>query len=123
MTLPPSSFLQFVKNDMTKEKNNYHAVIIKALIESGFNDDIRDGKIPPYTAKPPILSIKEIHEKLTQSNLKKPNFDSNESAKSTLSILKPFVSVGSEMFSLTLEFSGKEIPEILKICEQEISLK
>ena len=70
-----------------------------------------------------IDELQEIHEKLTQSNLKKPNFDANEAAKSTLSILKPFVSVGSEMFSLTLEFSGKEIPEILKICDQEISLK
>ena len=34
----PSKFLQFVNNDVTKEKNNYLAVIIKALIESGFND-------------------------------------------------------------------------------------
>jgi hypothetical protein len=118
-----SSFLQFVKNDMIKENNNYAAVIIKALIESGFNDEIKAGKSTPYMANPPVLSTEQIHEKLTQSNLKKPNFDSNESAKSTLSILKPFASVGSEMFSLTLEFNAKEIPEILKICEQEISLK
>ena len=119
----PSKFLQFVNNDVTKEKNNYLAVIIKALIESGFNDEIKAGKSAPHMANPPVLSFEEIHKKLTQSNLKKPNFDSNESAKSTLSILKPFVSVGSEMFSLTLEFNAKEIPEILKICEQEISLK
>ena len=119
----PSKFLQFVNNDVTKEKNNYLAVIIKALIESGFNDEIKAGKSTPYMANPPVLSAEQIHKKLTQSNLKKPNFDANESAKSTLSILKPFVSVSSEMFSLTLEFSAKEIPEILKICEQEISLK
>jgi hypothetical protein len=118
-----SSFPQFVKNDMTKENNNYAAVIIKALIESGFNDEIKAGKSTPYMAKPPILSAEEIYKKLTQSNLKKPNFDANESLKSTLSILKPFVSVGSEMFSLTLEFNAKEIPEILRICEHEISLK
>ena len=108
-----SSFLQFVKNDMIKENNNYAAVIIKALIESGFNDEIKAGKSTPYMANPPVLSTEQIHEKLTQSNLKKPNFDSDESAKSTLSILKPFVSVNSEMFSLTLEFNAKEIPEIL----------
>ena len=30
----PSKFMQFVKNDVTKEKNNYLAVIIKELIES-----------------------------------------------------------------------------------------
>ena len=119
----PSKFLQFVKNDVTKEKNNYLAVIIKALIESGFNDEIKAGKSTPYMANPPVLSAEQIHKKLTQSNLKKPNFDANESVKSTLSVLKPFVSVSSEMFSLTLEFSAKEIPEILKICEQEISLK
>ena len=119
----PSKFLQFVNNDVTKEKNNYLAVIIKALIESGFNDEIKAGKSTPYMANPPVLSTEQIHEKLTQSNLKKPNFDSDESAKSTLSILKPFVSVNSEMFSLTLEFNAKEIPEILKICEHEISLK
>ena len=118
-----SSFPQFVKNDMIKENNNYSAVIIKALIESGFNDEIKAGKSTPYMANPPVLSTEQIHKKLIQSNLKKPNFDSNESAKYALSILKPFVSVSSEMFSLTLEFSAKEIPEILKICEQEISLK
>jgi len=118
-----SSFPQFVKNDMIKENNNYSAVIIKALIESGFNDEIKAGKSTPYMANPPVLSTEEIHKKLIQSNLKKPNFDANESAKYALSILKPFVSVSSEMFSLTLEFSAKEIPEILKICDQEISLK
>ena len=118
-----SSFPQFVKNDMIKENNNYAAVVIKALIESGFNDEIKAGKSAPYMANPPVLSAEEIHKKLTQSNLKKPNFDANESAKYALSILKPFVSASSEMFSLTLEFSAKEIPEILKICEQEISLK
>ena len=108
---------------MIKENNNYAAVIIKALIESGFNDEIKAGKSTPYMANPPVLSTEQIHEKLIQSNLKKPNFDSDESAKSTLSILKPFVSVNSEMFSLTLEFNAKEIPEILRICEHEISLK
>ena len=117
------SFPQFVRNDMIKENNNYAAVIIKALIESGFNDEIKAGKSTPYMANPPVLSAEEIHKKLTQSNLKKPNFDANESAKYALSMLKPFVSANSEMFSLTLEFSAKEIPEILKICEQEISLK
>ena len=121
--LNESKLLKFVKNDLVHENNNYSAIIIKALIESGFNDDVRSGKSSPYAANPPVLPTEEIHKKLTQSNLKKPNFDANESAKSTLSILKPFVSVSSEMFSLTLEFSAKEIPEILKICEQEISLK
>ena len=118
-----SSFPQFVKNDMIKENNNYAAVVIKALIESGFNDEIKAGKSTPHMANPPVLSTEQIHKKLIQSNLKKPNFYANESAKYALSILKPFVSVSSEMFSLTLEFSAKEIPEILKICEQEISLK
>jgi hypothetical protein len=116
----PSKFLQFVKNDVTKEKNNYSAVIIKALIESGFDDKIIAGKSLPYMAKPPISSAEEIHKKLTHANLKKPNFDAKEAVESVRSILKPFV--GGE-FGLTLEFSASEIPEILKICEQEISLK
>ena len=38
-----SSFLQFVKYDLTREQNNYSAVIIKALIESGFDHKIRAG--------------------------------------------------------------------------------
>jgi hypothetical protein len=119
-----SSFLQFVKNELPKEKNNYAAVIIKELIESGFDDEIREGKRQPYLAKPPISPTEEIHKKLTHANLKKPNFDANEAAKSTLSILKPFVSVGqSKVYSLTLEFNATSIPEILKICDQEISLK
>jgi hypothetical protein len=105
---------------MTKEKNNYSAVIIKALIESGFDDKIRAGKSPPYMAKPPVSSPEEIHKKLTQANLKKPNFDAKEAVESVRSILKPFV--GGE-FGLTLEFNASEIPEILKICDQEISVK
>ena len=116
----PSKFLQFVKNDVTKEKNNYLAVIIKELIESGFNDEIKAGKSRPYMAYPPVSPVEEIHKKLTQANLKKPNFDAKEAVESVRSILKPFV--GGE-FGLTLEFNASEIPEILKICEQEISLK
>ena len=118
----PSKFLQFVKNDVTKEKNNYLAVIIKELIESGFNDEIRAGKSRPYMAQPPVSSVEEIHKKLTQANLKKPNFDAKEAVESVRSILLPFAGGGSK-FSLTLIFSASEIPEILKICEQEISLK
>ena len=77
---------------MIKENNNYAAVVIKALIASGFNDEIKAGKSAPYMANPPVLSAEGIHKKLTQSNLKKTNFDANESAKYALSILKPFVS-------------------------------
>ena len=118
-----SSFLQFVKFDMTLETNNYQAVIIKALIESGFNDEIRAGTSRPSMANPPVLSVEEIHKKLTQANLEKPDFDVNEAVKiAQQSSLEPFVSF-STSFSLTLEFSASEIPEILKICEQEISLK
>ena len=117
-----SSFLQFIKFDMTRETNNYQAVIIKALIESGFNDEIRAGTSRPYMANPPVLSVEEIHKKLTQANLEKPDFDVNEAVKIAQQSLEPFVSF-STSFSLTLEFSASEIPEILKICEQEISLK
>ena len=118
----PSKFMQFVKNDVTKEKNNYLAVIIKELIESGFNDEIRAGKSRPYMAQPPVSSVEEIHKKLTHANLKKPNFDAKEAVESVRSILLPFAG-GESKFSLTLIFSASEIPEILKICEQEIFLK
>ena len=117
-----SSFLQFVKFDMTLETNNYQAVIIKALIESGFNDEIRAGTSRPRITKPQELPVEEIHKKLTQANLEKPDFDVNEAVKIAQQSLEPFVSF-STSFSLTLEFSASEIPEILKICEQEISLK
>ena len=117
-----SSFLQFVKFDMTRETNNYQAVIIKALIESGFNDEIRAGTSRPRITKSQELPPEEIHKKLTQANLEKPDFDVNEAVKIAKQSLGPFVSF-STSFSLTLEFSASEIPEILKICEQEISLK
>ena len=117
-----SSFLQLVKFDMTRETNNYQAVIIKALIESGFNDEIRAGTSRPYAANPPVSSAEEIHKKLTQANLEKPDFDVNEAVKIAQQSLGPFVGF-STSFSLTLDFNASEIPEILKICEQEISLK
>ena len=118
-----SSFLQFVKYDLTREQNNYSAVIIKALIESGFDHKIRVGKSKPYMAKPPILSVKEIYKKLTQSNSEKLNLDAVKTVKSTLSFLRPFVYGGPEKYCLTLEFSATEIPTLLKICNQKISLK
>lgn len=118
-----SSFLQFVKYDLTREQNNYSAVIIKALIESGFDHKIRVGKSKPYMAKPPILSVKEIYKKLKQSNFKKLNFDVTKAVKSTLFFLRPFVYGGPEKYCLTLEFSAREIPTLLKICNQKISLK
>ena len=118
-----SSFLQFVKYDLTREQNNYSAVIIKALIESGFDHKIRAGKFKPYMAKPPMLSVKEIYKKLTQSNSEKLNLDAVKTVKSTLSFLRPFVSGGPEKYCLTLEFSAREIPTLLKICNQKISLK
>ena len=117
-----SSFLQFVKFDMTRETNNYQAVIIKALIESGFNDEIRAGTSRPRITKPPELPVEEIHKKLTQANLEKPDFDVNEAVKIAQQSLEPFVSFTTSI-QLTLEYSASEIPEILKICEQEISLK
>ena len=117
-----SSFLQFVKFDMTLETNNYQAVIIKALIESGFNDEIRAGTSRPYAANPQELPVEEIHKKLTQANLEKPDFDVNEAVKIAKQSLEPFVSFTTSIH-LTLEFSASEMPEILKICEQEISLK
>ena len=117
-----SSFLQFVKFDMTRETNNYQAVIIKALIESGFNDEIRAGTSRPSMANPPVSSAEEIHKKLTQANLEKPDFDVNEAVKIAQQSLEPFVSFTTSIH-LTLEYSASEIPEILKICEQEISLK
>ena len=117
-----SSFLQFVKFDMTRETNNYQAVIIKALIESGFNDEIRAGTSRPRITKPQELPVEEIHKKLTQANLEKPDFDVNEAVKIAQQSLEPFVSFTTSIH-LTLEFSASEMPEILKICEQEISLK
>jgi len=134
-----SSLLQFIKYDMTREKNNYQAVIIKTLIENGFDDKIRAGTVAPYAAKPLVASVEEVRKKLTQANLEKSNFNVNEATKSALFSLKPFVT-GSALYgendiptrpertaerriSLTLEFSASEIPEILKICNQEISLK
>ena len=118
-----SSFLQFVKYDLTREQNNYSAVIIKALIESGFDHKIRVGKSKPYMAKPPILSVKEIYKKLTQSNSEKLNLDAVKTVKSTLSFLRPFVSGGPEKYCLTLEFSATEIPTLIKICNKEIAIK
>jgi hypothetical protein len=118
-----SKLLQFVKNDLVHEKNNYSAIIIKALIESGFNDEIRSGKSSPYAANPPVLSTEEIHKKIIQANLGTPNFDVNDAVNISMPILKPFVTISSNAFSLTLEFNAKEIPEILKICDQKISLK
>ena len=118
-----SSFLQFVKYDLTREQNNYSAVIIKALIESGFDHKIWVGKSKPYMAKPPMLSVKQIYKKLTQSNSEKLNLDAVKTVKSTLSFLRPFVSGGPEKYCLTLEFSATEIPTLLKICNQKISLK
>ena len=117
-----SSFLQFVKFDMTLETNNYQAVIIKALIESGFNDEIRAGTSRPRITKSQESSYEEIHKKLTQANLEKPDFDVNEAVKIAQQSLGPFVSFTTSI-QLTLEYSASEIPEILKICEQEISLK
>ena len=118
-----SSFLQFIKYDLTREQNNYSAVIIKALIESGFDHKIRVGKSKPYMAKPPMLSVKEIYKKLTQSNSEKLNLDAVKTVKSTLSFLKPFVSGGPEKYCLTLDFSATEIPTLLKICNKEIEMK
>ena len=118
-----SSFLQFVKYDLTREQNNFSAVIIKELIESGFDHKIRTGKSKPYMAKPPMLSVKEIYKKLTQSNSEKLNLDAVKTVKSTLSFLRPFVYGGPEKYCLTLEFSAREIPTLLKICNQKISLK
>ena len=123
MGMPPSAFLQFVKNDITKEKNNYAAVSIKTLIESGLNDEMKEGKSELAMAKPPICTGEEIYEKLIQSNSTKPNFDAKGALESVRSLLSPFAGVGHGSCSLTLEFNAKEIREILKICEQEISLK
>ena len=117
-----SSFLQFVKFDMTRETNNYQAVIIKALIESGVDYEIRDGTSRPRITKSQELPVEEIHKKLTQANLEKPDFDVNEAVKIAQQSLEPFVSFTTSIH-LTLEYSASEIPEILKICEQEISLK
>lgn len=118
-----SPFLQFVKNDMIKEtKNNYQPVIIKALIESGLNE-IKNGKSRSYMAKPPTLSTEEIHEKLIQANIDNSDFDVETAVKTAIPLLKQFVSISSTGFGLTLEFNAHEIPEILKICEQDISLK
>jgi hypothetical protein len=119
MNSNPSLFLQFVKHDMVQEtNNNYQPVIIKALVESGFEGEIRS-----RMAKPPFLSIEEMHKKLTQANLGKPDFDVQEAVKTAIRSLKPFVSVSPTAFGLRLEFSAAEIPEILEICEREISLK
>ena len=117
------SFLEYVKTRMQNESNNYQAVMFKACIESGFNDEIKEGKSKPYAAKPPVVSIKELREKLVLSNLEKPNFDINEALKSLQLSSIPYVSFGKDNVSLTLEFSANNIPEIIKICNKEIGLK
>ena len=63
------TFLEYVKNSMPNETDNYQAVMFKACIESGFNDDIREGKSKPYAANPPVVSTKELCEKLILSNI------------------------------------------------------
>ena len=117
------TFLEYVKNSMPNETNNYQAVMFKACIESGFNDDIREGKSKPSAANPPVVSTKELREKLILSNLEKPNFDVNEALKTLQSSDIPYVSIGKDNVSLTLEFSANNIPEIIKICNKEIGLK
>jgi len=117
------TFLEYVKNSMPNETNNYQAVMFKACIESGFNNDIREGKSKPYAANPPVVSTKELCEKLILSNLEKSNFDVNEALKSLQSSDIPYVSIGKDNVSLTLEFSANNIPEIIKICNKEIGLK
>ena len=117
------SFFEYVKTRMPNESNNYQAVMFKACIESGFDDEIKEGKSKPYAAKPPVVSTKELREKLVLSNLEKPNFDVDEALKSLQSSDIPYVSIGKDNVSLTLEFSANNIPEIIKICNKEIGLK
>ena len=69
------------------------------------------------------MSTKELCEKLILSNLEKSNFDVNEALKSLQSSDIPYVSIGKDNVSLTLEFSANNIPEIIKICNKEIGLK
>ena len=107
------TFLEYVKNSMPNETNNYQAVMFKACIESGFNDDIREGKSKPSAANPPVVSTKELREKLILSNLEKPNFDVNEALKSLQSSDIPYVSIGKESLLRELVRPARIEPAIL----------
>ena len=76
-------FLEYVKNNMLRENNNYLAVMFKTCIENSFDDKIKQGKSKPYAAKPPVASYEEIREKLILSNLEKQNFDADELLEQT----------------------------------------
>jgi len=116
-------FLQYVKNNMLRENNNYLAVMFKTCIENSFDDQIKQGKSKPYAAKPPVASYEEIREKLILSNLEKQNFDVDESIR-LLKLMKiPYATMGKDGVDLTLEFRASDIPEIIKICNKEIAMK
>tara|TARA_Y100001936_G_scaffold7871_1_gene6997 strand:- start:541 stop:930 length:390 start_codon:yes stop_codon:yes gene_type:complete len=118
-----SEFLQFLKYDMSLEtENNFMPVIIKALLESGLgyfeNDPNR-----PYMQRPPILSTEEMYATLTEAQKITPGwrFDAKEAVDSVEKSMEKYVSV-SNGFGLTLEFMPGEIPEMLKICQEQISI-
>ena len=116
-------FLEYVKNNMLRENNNYLAVMFKTCIENSFDDKIKQGKSKPYAAKPPVASYEEIREKLILSNLEKQNFDADESIR-LLKLMKiPYATMGKDGVDLTLEFRARDIPEIIKICNKEIAMK
>ena len=113
-----SAFFKFVKEEVANDNQNFRAVIIKELIESSFNDDIKSGKKRPYFATPPILENEKMYEKLEIANAEISGFDVNEAVNSVKESMKPHVSVNETLFSLTLEVSAESLPEILTICNK-----
>ena len=119
-----SKFLEHVRKSSIQSSNNYQFVIIKSLIESSFDDDVKSGKRTPHAANPPVLSASKIHSELKKANSNNVSFEPEIAVQIASKSLGNFLSISENgIFSLTLEFNRNEIPKILEICNQIIDNK
>ncbi len=102
-----SVLLRFVKKDMPPSmKANYQPIVIKTLLEKN---------------KPFIASINEIKEKLSELNFDRPDFNVNGACDTVMKALSTYISNENDNVSFKEKPQLNEIPEILKICGQEIA--